>query len=104
MNKRRNIYLISLLITLSIISINSLEQNEENDNLIDISSGYTHVSPKDKSYVYIAILSTNDIHGHFYPEDLEFSEKSYSRGGIDYLEKYISIIRDEFKNRFLYEK
>ena len=103
MNKRRNIYLISLLITLSIISINSLEQNEENDNLIDISSGYTHVSPKDKSYVYIAILSSNDIHGHFYPEDLEFSpEKSYSRGGLDYLEKYISIIRNEFKSRFLY--
>ena len=103
MNTRRNIYLISLLITLSIISINSLQPNSEgNDDLIDISSGYTHINPKDKSYVYIAILSTNDIHGHFYPEDLEFSEKTYSRGGIDYLEKYISIIRDEFKSRFLY--
>ena len=99
MNSRKSIYLISLLLISSLISINSIESN---DDLIDISSGYTHINPKDKTYVYVAILSSNDIHGHFYPEDLEFSGKAYSRGGMDYLEKYIEIIRNEFGNRFIY--
>lgn len=99
MISRKNIYLISLLLISSLISINSIESN---DDLIDISSGYTHINPKDKTYVYVAILSSNDIHGHFYPEDLEFSGKAYSRGGMDYLEKYIEIIRNEFGNRFIY--
>ena len=92
-------YLISLLIISSFLTIYSLESN---DDLIDISSGYTHINPKDKSYVYIAILSTNDLHGHFFPEDIEFSENAYTRGGMDYLEKYIDIIRNEFKSRFIY--
>ena len=99
MSKSRNIYLISLLIISSFLAIYSLESN---DDLIDISSGYTHINPKDKSYVYIAILSTNDLHGHFFPEDIEFSENAYTRGGMDYLEKYIDIIRNEFKSRFIY--
>ena len=99
MCKSRNIYLISLLIISSFLTIYSLESN---DDLIDISSGYTHINPKDKSYVYIAILSTNDLHGHFFPEDIEFSENAYTRGGMDYLEKYIDIIRSEFKSRFIY--
>ena len=99
MCKSRNIYLISLLIISSFLTIYSLESN---DDLIDISSGYTHINPKDKSYVYIAILSTNDLHGHFFPEDIEFSENAYTRGGMDYLEKYIDIIRNEFKSRFIY--
>lgn len=99
MSISRNFYLISLLIISSFITIYS---SESNDDLIDISSGYTHINPKDKSYVYIAILSTNDLHGHFYPEDIEFSEKAYTRGGMDYLEKYMDIIRNEFKTRFIY--
>jgi 2',3'-cyclic-nucleotide 2'-phosphodiesterase (5'-nucleotidase family) len=99
MSKSRNIYLISLLIISSFLTIYSLESN---DDLIDISSGYTHINPKDKSYVYIAILSTNDLHGHFFPEDIEFSENAYTRVGMDYLEKYIDIIRNEFKSRFIY--
>ena len=99
MCKSRNIYLISLLIISSFLTIYSLESK---DDLIDISSGYTHINPKDKSYVYIAILSTNDLHGHFFPEDIEFSENAYTRGGMDYLEKYIDIIRNEFKSRFIY--
>jgi len=99
MNKSRSIYLISLLLISYLISTNSLESN---DDLIDISSGYTHINPADKSYTYVAILSTNDLHGHFYPEDIEFSDKAYSRGGMDYLAKYIDIMRNEFKSRLIY--
>ena len=92
-------YLIPLLFIISIISSNS---NELNDDLIDISSGYTHVSPTDRSYTYVAILSSNDLHGHFYPEELNFEGNEYSRGGLDYLSKYIEIMREEFDNRFIY--
>ena len=99
MNKSRSIYLISLLLISYLISTNSLESN---DDLIDISSGYTHINPADKSYTYVAILSTNDLHGHFYPEDIEFSDKAFTRGGMDYLAKYIDIMRNEFKSRLIY--
>ena len=99
MNKSRSIYLISLLLISYLISTNSLESN---DDLIDISSGYTHINPADKSYTYVAILSTNDLHGHFYPEDIEFSDKAYTRGGMDYLATYIDIMRNEFKSRLIY--
>ena len=99
MNKSRNLHLISLLLISYLISINSLESN---DDLIDISSGYTHINPADKTYTYVAILSTNDLHGHFYPEDIEFSSKAYTRGGMDYISKYLDIIRTEFKSRVLY--
>ena len=99
MNKSTRIYLISLLFISYLISINSYESN---DDLIDISSGYTHINPKDKTNMYVAILCTNDLHGHFYPEDIEFSENAYTRGGMDYLGKYMDIIKNEFKSRFIY--
>ena len=99
MNKSTRIYLISLLFISYLISINSYVSN---DDMIDISSGYTHINPKDKTYMYVAILCTNDLHGHFYPEDIEFSENAYTRGGMDYLGKYMDIIKNEFKSRFIY--
>ena len=33
---------------------------------------------------------------------LEIGNATYTKGGLDYLAKYINIIRDEFQNRFLY--
>ena len=92
-------YLISFIFLSLILSINSIESN---DDIIDISSGYTHIPKKDRSCSYLAILSTNDLHGHFYPEDLSFSGNEYSRGGIDYISKYVEIIRNEFQEQFIY--
>ena len=99
MNRKLNKYLISLLFLSYLTSSLSKEQNED---LIDISSGYTHISPTDRSYTYVPILSSNDLHGHFYPEDINLSGNEYSRGGLDYLSKYIEIMRNEFQNRFIY--
>lgn len=73
-----------------------------NDELIDISEKYDHIKPDDTNYFYIPIISSSDIHGHFYPEKMEVGNISYTKGGLDYLGKYINIIRDEFQNRFLY--
>jgi 2',3'-cyclic-nucleotide 2'-phosphodiesterase (5'-nucleotidase family) len=93
---------ILFLLFIFFISINSIENNNKNDDLIDISKGYTHVNPSDRTYFYVAIVSTSDIHGHFYPDQLEINGYNYTQGGLDYLSKYISILRNEFPKRVLY--
>ena len=51
----------------------------------------------------ICILHTNDIHGTYFPTRIETPKGGvYERGGLEYLGKYISILRDEWKDRFLY--
>ena len=94
--------LIFLLLSFLILINFTLSENSNDEDLIDISSGYTHVDPKDKIYFYIAVLSTNDVHSHFYPDELEIKGYNYSQGGFDYLAKYISILRNEFPKRLLY--
>ena len=81
--------------------INKESIKDKNDNLIDISN-YTHVNPDDPNYFYLPIFSSSDIHGHFYPEKYTVNNISYSRGGLDYLAKYVNIIKDEFQNKILY--
>ena len=76
--------------------------NSNNDDLLDISSNYERINPNDPNYFYIPIISSSDIHGHFYPEEYKIGNFSFSRGGLDYLAKYINIIKKEFQNNILY--
>ena len=99
MKTRLNKYFLSLLFLSFLISSQSQPKEED---LIDISSKYNHLSPTDRTYIYVPIISSSDLHGHFYPEDINFSEKEYTRGGLDYLAKYIEIMKNEFQNRFIY--
>lgn len=101
MNTRKSLLVLFSFFILINLSLNKGTQNDDED-LIDISKGYTHVNPSDRTYFYIAILSTSDIHGHFYPEEYEINGTSYSQGGFDYLAKYINILNLEFPNRVLY--
>jgi 2',3'-cyclic-nucleotide 2'-phosphodiesterase (5'-nucleotidase family) len=96
--KKSLIILFSFLVLINL----TLSENSNDEELIDISSGYTHVNPSDRTYFYIAILSTSDIHGHFYPDELEIKGHNYTQGGFDYLAKYINILRQEFPERLLY--
>ena len=99
--------MILFLLLTFFVSINtSITENKSknDDDLIDISKGYTHVNPSDRTYFYIAILGTSDFHGHFYPEEYEINGINYSQGGLDYLSKYINILNNEFPNRLLYGK
>ena len=96
--KKSLIFLFSFLVLINL----TLSENSNDEELIDISSGYTHVNPSDRTYFYIAILSTSDIHGHFYPDELEINGYNYTQGGFDYLAKYINILRQEFPERLLY--
>lgn len=72
------------------------------EDLIDISDGYKRINPDDPNYFYVPLFCSSDIHGHFYPEEFEVGEISYKKGGLDYLAKYINIIKEEFQNQFLY--
>ena len=66
-------------------------------------SYYNYPSPNDEKYYYIPIISTNDIHGTYYSTIIKNNNLEYENGGLDYLGKYISIIRKEFgNNRVLY--
>lgn len=75
--------------------------NPNNEDLIEIAT-YERINPQDQNYFYLPIIGSSDIHGHFYPEELEINNISYTRGGLDYLAKYINIIREEFNNNILY--
>ena len=73
----------------------------------EIDSNYTRVSPNDKKYIYIPIISTNDFHGRFFPEKNELNINSqkiqYKTGGLEYISKYITTLRNEFgNNKVLY--
>lgn len=95
--------LISFIFSLKTnLDENNYKDKNENEDLIDISDGYTKVSPVDRTYFYIAVISTNDLHGHFYPDQLEIEGYNYTQGGLDYLSKYISILKNEFPERVLF--
>ena len=85
----------------NIKSFNNQSFNLNNDNILEIAN-YEHINPQDEDYFYIPIIGSSDIHGHFYPEEIEMNDISYKKGGLDYLAKYINIIREEFQNNVLY--
>ena len=73
----------------------------DNENLIEISN-YDRIDPDNSDYFYLPIIGSSDLHGHYYEEEYEVGNLSYSQGGLDYLGKYINIIRNEFNNQILY--
>ena len=84
--------------------------NSENNDTIDyihIDKNYKRITPDDKEYTYIPIVTTNDIHGNFFPQEEEFiynnKKIKYNIGGLEYISKYISILKEEFgKDGILY--
>ena len=83
------------------------KDNQTNGN-IGINPYYKKVNPKDERYIYIPIVGTDDIHGNFFPKinNLNIGDSkyiTYKTGGLEYIAKYINILRDEFgSNRVLY--
>ena len=104
MNEIYFIFIFVLFFPQSILTINSSENNDELfEEIINLDPGSSIPSYDDENYFYIPILHTNDIHGSFYPKTILLpSGKSYSIGGLEYLGKYISIIKKEWKDRFLF--
>ena len=79
----------------------TLENNETKD-YIHIDKDYKRIIPNDEEYTYIPIVTTNDIHGNFFPQEEEFiynnKKIKYNIGGLEYISKYISILKEEFGN------
>ncbi len=52
----------------------------------------------------IAIFGSCDIHGYYYPQIIKIPELNitYSKGGLEYMGKYISILKEKWKDRFLW--
>ena len=75
--------------------------NNKSDEPIEIAN-YDRINSDDPNYIYIPIFGTSDIHGHFYPDKFKLEQLNYSQGGLDYMTKYINIIREEFDNKMLY--
>ena len=106
------IILLFILIYYNII----IQDNKPNKNIIlsfkkeekyEIDSNYERISPKDEKYIYIPIISTNDIHGKFFPElnEINIGSKKikYKTGGLEHIAKYITTLRNEFgNNKVLY--
>lgn len=111
-----------ILITINYILINSLKieniiKHSENKKLSNFKekyhlkdseedifeiADYERIDPKDPNYFYLPIFGSSDIHGHFYEEQYEVGNLTYSQAGLDYMAKYINIIKDEFENNYLY--
>ena len=82
------------------------EMSEQNGNL-GLNQNYEKVSPLDKNYTYVPIVGTDDIHGYFFPKinNLKIGQETvtYKTGGLEYIAKYINILREEFgPHRVLY--
>ena len=79
---------------------------QQNGNL-GLNQNYEKVDPKDKKYIYIPIVGTDDIHGNFFPKiniiNIGNETLEYKTGGLEFVTKYINILREEFgPNRVLY--
>jgi len=87
-------------------SIFMRKMSEMNGN-VGLNQNYERINPHDKNYIYIPIVGTDDLHGTFFPRvnNLKIGNKTltYKTGGLEYMAKYINIIREEFgSNRVLY--
>ena len=75
---------------------------------IEIDKKYRNINPHDRSYIYIPIVGTNDIHGHFFPVINKIKLNStkiitYKTGGVELIYSYVNILKEEFgSNRVLY--
>ena len=87
----------------SFVFIYCIEDKSITENIIELTPEGKLPSKDDPDIFYIPIIHTNDIHGSFYPKKILLpSGQQYSVGGLEYLGKYISIMRKEWGNRLLY--
>ena len=75
---------------------------------IEIDYNYKNINLHPRDLIYIPIVGTNDIHGHFFPmlNEIKFNATKslkYKTGGVELIYSYVNILREEFgKNRVLY--
>ena len=82
------------------IKIKNTDKGNEN---IGLNSSYKRVKADDPEYIYIPVISTNNIQGNFYQNEIKIKNITYKSGDLIYLLRYINILKDEFgQKRLLY--
>ena len=82
----------------------------KSEKILDLNEKIKPPSKTDSSSsIYnIVIMGTNDIHGAYFPKEITYPDlkekkkKTYKSGGLTYMGKYISILREEWGDRFLW--
>lgn len=75
---------------------------------IEIDNNYNIINHNEKGIIYIPIVGTNDLHGHFFPVINKVKLNStkiitYKTGGVELIYSYLNILREEFgKKKVLY--
>lgn len=72
--------------------------------IIDISN-YNYPKPVSSPFVErIAIMATNDIHGHILPsiQFFPYNNKAYRTGGLTIMSSYIDALKAEWKDNLLW--
>ena len=85
------------------MTIKIKNETDKGNGNIGLNSLYERVKADDPEYIYIPIISTNNIQGNFYPNKISENNITYESGGLIYLLRYINILKDEFgKKRIIY--
>ena len=73
------------------------------EDIINLSNyDYPKKSSEDDSTYNIVIMGTNDIHGAFFPHKKKINNTTYDYGGLIYMGNYITNLREEWGNRFIW--
>ena len=71
--------------------------------IINLSNyDYPKKTLEDDSTYNIVIMGTNDIHGSFFPQKGNINNNIYDYGGLIYMGNYITNLREEWGNRFIW--
>jgi 2',3'-cyclic-nucleotide 2'-phosphodiesterase (5'-nucleotidase family) len=73
-------------------------------DIIDITP-YEYPSPIETESEYnIVIMGTNDIHGSYFPSEINLTSSNitYKSGGLQYMGKYINLLREQWGDRFIW--
>lgn len=100
------LFILSFTISLIKNQNNFLDNNKRSSELkekINISNyNYPNKENLKSDEFLLTILGTNDIHGQAYGRDISLKNTSYSVGGYKLLSGAINILREEYKDSFLW--
>ena len=73
------------------------------EKIINLSNyDYPKKTSEENSTYNIVIMGTNDIHGAFFPQKVNINNNIYDYGGLIYMGNYITNLREEWGNRFIW--
>ena len=76
------------------------KENKYSNGNIGLNPNYERIDPNHTKYTYIPVVGIDDVHGLFFPKvnKIKIGDKTlvYKTGGLEYITKYINILRKEF--------